>query len=426
MGTYPDPIRSRVALIGTSDYERSDKLHNLPAVRNNLTGLQRIFADNPSAVFAAEHCIIVDSPDTVRSLLRRLRRVADTAEDVLVVYYAGHGVLDRNGELHLCVGETDPDPYEVDGTGVPFRPVRQAIEDSPARVRVLILDCCFSGRAIGAMSADSAAVEQIEARGTYILTSCEADRVSRSLPGERYTAFTGELIRLLSSETNPITLRELSAKLHIAMAQRDLPRPTSRADDTSAELVLNKPEKTGLIASQVGNKIASSTQSDINSTYPERYTRPEKTIPSPAARTAITRLTGKVKWWDHAKGFGFLAQSSGHDVYVSRDALEPGVQDLIAGQYVEFTVTDGRRGPRALTVRSLNSPSQSFLPPVSTYNSSPHVGKARVHELAKELRLTSKEILRKLADMGEYVKSASSTVERPIANRLRDAFKSDH
>lgn len=102
------------------------------------------------------------------------------------------------------------------------------------------------------------------------------------------------------------------------------------------------------------------------------------------------------------------------------------MQDLIAGQYVEFTVTDGRRGPRALTVRSLNSPSQSFLPPVSTYNSSPHVGKARVHELAKELRLTSKEILRKLADMGEYVKSASSTVERPIANRLRDAFKSDH
>ncbi|WP_039787947.1 translation initiation factor IF-2 N-terminal domain-containing protein, partial [Actinoalloteichus spitiensis] len=49
-------------------------------------------------------------------------------------------------------------------------------------------------------------------------------------------------------------------------------------------------------------------------------------------------------------------------------------------------------------------------------------GKARVHELAKELGVTSKEVLKKLADLGEYVKSASSTVEAPVARRLRDAF----
>src|SRR5437764_4681451 len=49
-------------------------------------------------------------------------------------------------------------------------------------------------------------------------------------------------------------------------------------------------------------------------------------------------------------------------------------------------------------------------------------GKARVHELAKELGVTSKEVLNKLAEQGEYVKSASSTVEAPVARRLRDAF----
>ncbi|MEU4803378.1 translation initiation factor IF-2 [Actinosynnema sp. NPDC023587] len=51
-------------------------------------------------------------------------------------------------------------------------------------------------------------------------------------------------------------------------------------------------------------------------------------------------------------------------------------------------------------------------------------GKARVHELAKELGVTSKELLTKLADQGEYVKSASSTVEAPVARRLRDAYES--
>jgi translation initiation factor IF-2 len=49
-------------------------------------------------------------------------------------------------------------------------------------------------------------------------------------------------------------------------------------------------------------------------------------------------------------------------------------------------------------------------------------GKARVHELAKELGVTSKDVLAKLKELGEFVKSASSTVEAPVARRLRDAY----
>ncbi|MCV6998919.1 translation initiation factor IF-2 N-terminal domain-containing protein, partial [Mycolicibacterium alvei] len=51
-------------------------------------------------------------------------------------------------------------------------------------------------------------------------------------------------------------------------------------------------------------------------------------------------------------------------------------------------------------------------------------GKARVHELAKELGVTSKELLGKLKEQGEFVKSASSTVEAPVARRLRESFGS--
>ncbi|MCV7228747.1 translation initiation factor IF-2 N-terminal domain-containing protein, partial [Mycolicibacterium komossense] len=49
-------------------------------------------------------------------------------------------------------------------------------------------------------------------------------------------------------------------------------------------------------------------------------------------------------------------------------------------------------------------------------------GKARVHELAKELGVTSKEVLARLSEQGEFVKSASSTVEAPVARRLREAL----
>src|SRR6266496_2194386 len=53
---------------------------------------------------------------------------------------------------------------------------------------------------------------------------------------------------------------------------------------------------------------------------------------------------------------------------------------------------------------------------------SPVAGKARVHELAKELGVDSKTVLAKLKEMGEFVKSASSTVEAPVARRLRGAL----
>ena len=49
-------------------------------------------------------------------------------------------------------------------------------------------------------------------------------------------------------------------------------------------------------------------------------------------------------------------------------------------------------------------------------------GKPRVHELAKELGVESKIVLAKLQEMGEYVKSASSTIEAPVARRLRSAW----
>lgn len=53
-------------------------------------------------------------------------------------------------------------------------------------------------------------------------------------------------------------------------------------------------------------------------------------------------------------------------------------------------------------------------------------GKARVHELAKELGVTAKEVLSRLSEHGEFVKSASSTVEGPVARRLREEYQAEN
>jgi CspA family cold shock protein len=66
--------------------------------------------------------------------------------------------------------------------------------------------------------------------------------------------------------------------------------------------------------------------------------------------------SGKVKWYDADKGFGFLSQEDGPDVYVRSDALPDGVTTLKAGTRVEFGIAQGRRGEQALQVRILEAP----------------------------------------------------------------------
>ncbi len=66
--------------------------------------------------------------------------------------------------------------------------------------------------------------------------------------------------------------------------------------------------------------------------------------------------SGNVKWFDSEKGFGFLSQDDGPDVYVHSDALPEGITTLKAGTRVEFGVAQGRRGDQALQVRVLDAP----------------------------------------------------------------------
>lgn len=66
--------------------------------------------------------------------------------------------------------------------------------------------------------------------------------------------------------------------------------------------------------------------------------------------------TGKVKWYDAEKGFGFLSQDDGEDVYVRASALPSGIEGLKAGQKVEFGLASGRRGPQALSVTLIDPP----------------------------------------------------------------------
>ena len=69
----------------------------------------------------------------------------------------------------------------------------------------------------------------------------------------------------------------------------------------------------------------------------------------------VTRIKGTVKWFNNAKGFGFIGQESGPDVFVHYSAVKSeGYKSLQEGDQVEFEVVQGQKGPQADSVTKLS------------------------------------------------------------------------
>ena len=65
-------------------------------------------------------------------------------------------------------------------------------------------------------------------------------------------------------------------------------------------------------------------------------------------------ITGTVKWFNEAKGFGFIEQESGADVFAHFSAISgSGFKTLAEGQKVQFTVTQGQKGPQAENIEAV-------------------------------------------------------------------------
>ncbi|MFD5343220.1 Hsp70 family protein, partial [Streptomyces anulatus] len=238
----PDGERSRVVLIGTANYAADPDLPALPSVLNNLTDVADALGEPVHGWFTPHICQLIANPDTPSALGGRLAELVRQAEDLLLIYYAGHGLLDGRGQLYLGLSGTQRGDL-LRYTAMPFDGLRDLVISSPARNRVLILDCCFSGRAVDVMAPlDDLVLDQIGISGTYTLTATPAGMTALAPAGDRNTAFTAELLKLLR-QGDPeapaeLTLDDLYFLLARNLRSRGLPRPRRQGTDTVAKLIV--------------------------------------------------------------------------------------------------------------------------------------------------------------------------------------------
>jgi hypothetical protein len=165
--------RGHALIIANYDYE-DERLRTLTSPQSDASALSRVLGDPQIGDFAV-HSVINQPHFVVRREIDGFFRNR-SRDDLLLLYFSGHGVKDEDGNLYLATTDTRRD--WLSSTAVEAEFVHRAMERSLSRRQILILDCCYSGafgRNLLAKSDDSIATgEQFGGRGRVVLTASDA------------------------------------------------------------------------------------------------------------------------------------------------------------------------------------------------------------------------------------------------------------
>jgi hypothetical protein len=170
-------------LIGVSEY--SEGLGNLPGTQEDVLAMQRVLRNVQVAAFDSVE--VLSSPDRIEMerAIETLFTENRSRDDLILLYFSGHGVRDDNGALYFATRSTEKNAQGRirTSTAVPASAIQGYMSQSRSKRQVLILDCCFSGAFANDMKAKRAdeAIDvnlQLGGEGRAVLTSSTATQVS--------------------------------------------------------------------------------------------------------------------------------------------------------------------------------------------------------------------------------------------------------
>jgi hypothetical protein len=243
----PNPEASRAVLVGVASYTRLDRL---PPVAAGVTRMAELLRDPQVWGLPPSHITLLDSQASRDSILGAIRDAAPGCTDTFLLYFAGHGLRDRNEGLHLALADADDDHPEI--ASIPYPELKRVMGRAAYRAqrRITLLDCCYSGLAggMGTTTLNRPDLAQLLEQddddadggpsGSCMLTSAPKTGRSFALPGAPYPEFTGALIDILEhgiSGAGPVlNLDQIWRHARRRLRQQGYPEPQQFGHNTVA------------------------------------------------------------------------------------------------------------------------------------------------------------------------------------------------
>ena len=224
---------SRAVLVGVSAYEYAE-FPPIRSARNSLEAMCSLLADPALCAWPPEWITVIANPISAAGLATQIADLAESTSGVLLLYYAGHGVLSASGELCLTVTSTRPDRPKI--SGLPWETLGEVLRGCAATVRVAVLDCCFAGQATETLAGESELADIAHVEGVYTLAATTRNRAAHvPPPGQQDTActsFTGELRDLIQGgipgKAPLLTFGDIYPVLRQRLQAKGLPVPSQR------------------------------------------------------------------------------------------------------------------------------------------------------------------------------------------------------
>ncbi|WP_328476125.1 caspase family protein [Actinoplanes sp. NBC_00393] len=236
---------SRAVLVGAWTY-RDPRLPEVPAARNSLTQMHELLTSDICG-WPASNVLTVSDPAVLGDLPDQLVQRFGEATEVALFYFVGHGQLDESLQLCLCLGRSVTSNYRLRATSLMYDSVRHALLSSPARIKIVILDCCYSGMAASphTLSGSTDLAELAVANGVYIMAASGPHGVAYAeTPGDDpqpMTYFTRNFVEVLhegiSGQPEYLRLSPIFQEVRARLLGATKPEPTRRATNTADDFV---------------------------------------------------------------------------------------------------------------------------------------------------------------------------------------------
>jgi len=251
-----NPEKTHAFLIAVNDYQNDDSMHNLPHAWSNVTKLYEVLKSSLIGI-PRTNITTITNPESAKDVLVKLRKVA-ASEGIknLIIYYAGHGILDDDGNHYLTL--TDSTVENIDLDGLDIANITQSISKNQRLNVFMILDSCFSENAFS----------KFEARNFMVMASSAKNRTSKYPVDADFSAFTNAFVKALENgldnDKETLSWREVYNIARDQLISEDFPKPKVLIQNEVDELVLVKNAKVKPVEDHIKGVRLNSGLYDVN------------------------------------------------------------------------------------------------------------------------------------------------------------------